>query len=185
MDDILQKKRGGALSSPRLSHGFQTNSPDPLSIRVVLWGIGNPLGGDDGVGVHLAEVLGAHPPVGMNVVSCETVPENYLAPLQRHLPELLLVVDAADMGLPPGSCRRMEAQDLISVSWGTHGSSLPHLLAPLDLAVIFIGIQPLVRTLGTELSPPVAAAAHRLATILRCGNWDHIPSLYKEKRSPK
>ena len=185
MGNVFQKKRGGLADAPCLSDNLSPHASGPPHASVVLWGVGNPLGGDDGVGVRLAEALGAAPPKGMKVVNCETVPENYLAPLRRHLPELLLVVDAADMGLSPGSVRRLRTQDLTAVSWGTHGTFLPQLLAPLDLEVVFLGIQPLVRALGTALTPPVAAAASHLESLLRRGNWDLIPWLYQEKRSPR
>jgi len=168
VDDIFDKKSGG-----------------PLDASIVLWGVGNPLGRDDGAGVRLAEALISDPPRGIEVVVCETVPENYLAPLRRRPPERLLVVDAADMGLRPGAIRRLEAEDILSVSWGTHGTPLPRLLSPLGLRVTFIGVQPLDRSLGTTLSPPVATAVSCLERIVRRRGWDLISPIYQEKRSPR
>ncbi|WP_286954882.1 hydrogenase maturation protease, partial [Aminobacterium sp. UBA5277] len=69
---------------------------------IILWGTGNPLFGDDGVGPFVAQYLQKkemeHPICAIN---CETTPENYIGDLQRQHPDLLLIVDAADMGLPP------------------------------------------------------------------------------------
>ena len=59
-----------------------------------LWGVGQPLRGDDGAGVFVASRLARRPPEGLRVRVCETVPDNYLALLLRNPPELLLVVDA-------------------------------------------------------------------------------------------
>ena len=54
---------------------------------IILWGTGNPLFGDDGVGPFVAQYLQKkemeHPICAIN---CETTPENYIGDLQRRHP---------------------------------------------------------------------------------------------------
>ena len=75
-----------------------------LKKRLMIWGMGNPLHGDDGAGVRAAELLQERlrGQEGYEVRICETQPENFLGLLRRHPPERLLICDASDMGLPSG-----------------------------------------------------------------------------------
>jgi hydrogenase 3 maturation protease len=105
----------------------------------VLWGVGNPLRGDDGVGVRIAEALLEAPPEGMEIRLCETTPENYLAHLRRTRPSRLIIVDAALMGLAPGAIRRLPLASCDGTTWSSH--AFPFLLAggilpEMDMVVI-------------------------------------------------
>ena len=162
--------------------------------QTILWCIGNPLLQDDGAGPALFSLLKERPPEHLRVVNCETTPENYIAPLARTIrdvteeksPPLLLIVDAADMGLPGGTVRRMTLDDCVNIAFGTHGIPLPLILAPLlpSIEVIVLGIQPALRGLGETLSPKVAEAVKELARLLPEGRWDDVKS-YQENCSPK
>ncbi|MCF7934950.1 MAG: hydrogenase maturation protease [Synergistales bacterium] len=157
------------------------------SKETVIWGVGNPLYGDDGAGVRLAERLQRLAPAGMEVQICETVPENYLAPLRKAPPALLLVVDAADMGLPAGTVRRTTTPGCAGAPWSSHGIGLPQLLATLDgtTDIWYIGIQPRSTELSLELTDAVAASVGDLSATLAAGRWESIPLLYQENRSPR
>lgn len=152
---------------------------------VVLWGIGNPLYSDDAAGPFLAEKMKARAPEWLNVFNCETVPENYLAPLGRISPEILIIVDAADMGIDPGEMRRMRLKDFSNVSFSTHGLPLDIMLQGYNPDVIIIGIQPLSRGLSMELSPPVIKTLDRLEELILSRKWEIIPDIHQEKRSPR
>lgn len=152
---------------------------------VVLWGIGNPLNSDDAAGPVLADRIKAKAPEWLNVFNCETVPENYLAPLGRISPETLIIVDAADMGIDPGEIRRMTLKDFSNVSFSTHGLPLDIMLEGYNPAVIIIGIQPSSRDLSMELSPPVMNALDRLEELILSRKWATIPDIHQEKRSPR
>jgi len=80
--------------------------------RTIVLGIGNQLGGDDAAGIRLVGILnrrlhGAKAPYPAQVTAIDagTAPESYTSVIRRHRPDLLLLVDAADMGLPPGALR--------------------------------------------------------------------------------
>ena len=157
--------------------------------HTVLWCVGNPLLQDDGAGPALFTILEGVAPGQLRVVNCETTPENYIAPLTRAIRNdsvHLLIVDAAEMGLPGGAVRRMRLDEFAGVAFGTHGIPLPMLLAPLlpELDVTVLGIQPARRGLGDSLSPEVSRAVETLAPLLREGRWEEVDP-YQENCSPR
>ncbi len=161
--------------------------------NIVVWCIGNPLLQDDGAGSALFGLLQGRAIEQMSVVNCETTPENYIASLTRNArggpeenPAILLIVDAAEMGLPGGSIRRMRLEDFGNIAFGTHGVPLPLLLGPLlpTLEVIVLGIQPANRGFGDALSPEVFRAVETLAPLLMEKRWNEVEP-YQENCSPR
>lgn len=163
--------------------------------KTVVWCVGNPILQDDGAGPELYRRLSGTPVAGLVAVDCGVTPENHVAPLAKLIreyagePLLLIVVDAADMGLPGGSIRRISPGDLADVPLGAHGIPLDLVLSPLlpDMELVIIGIQPARRGLGDSLSPEVADAVSRLASVIREGRWDEIEPCrpYQENCSPR
>ncbi len=93
--------------------------------RVVVAGVGSPLGGDDRVGLIVAEKLRRR---GYNcVVECPYGIELCAHAIRALSPSVLVVVDAA-LGLKPGEFRlvKLESAAASSVDWlpSTHGLSL-------------------------------------------------------------
>lgn len=140
----------------------------------VLMGLGNPLAGDDGVGLRVAEGL-----LGTDwvVIPAGISPENALGLIQKLRPELLVVVDAAEMGLPTGSFRILPLEWVPRFLGSTHGLPLGFLIEIIRGAarrVVLIGVQPGRRS-GEGLSPEVERAAEELVGILRRGELESIP----------
>jgi hydrogenase 3 maturation protease len=138
-----------------------------MEIVRMLLGIGNTLHGDDGIGNYIASRFRAR---GWNAIDCGTMPENFTAVVRRHHPEILVLVDATDLGLSPGEFRMVSDDHIEDVSIGTHNMPLSFLIKYLAESagrVLFIGIQP--RHLGEEegISPEVIEGAERLMTLLR------------------
>ncbi len=138
-----------------------------MEIVRMLLGIGNTLLGDDGVGNHIASLVRAR---GWNAIDCGTMPENFTVVVRRHHPEILVLVDATDLGLSPGEFRMVSDNHIEDVSIGTHNMPLSFLMEYLAESagrVLFIGVQPL--HLGEEegISPAVIEGAERLMTLLR------------------
>jgi hydrogenase 3 maturation protease len=132
----------------------------------MLLGIGNPLHGDDGIGNYIASRFRAR---GWNAIDCGTIPENFTTVVRRHHPEILVLVDATDLGLLPGEFRTVSDDQIEDVSIGTHNMPLSFLISYLAESagrVIFIGVQP--GHLGEEvgLSPSAIEGADRLMTLL-------------------
>jgi len=109
------------------------------------------------------------------VISAGPAPENYTGPLRRFQPDLVILVDAADMGEAPGTVRCLACEETTGLSASTH--TLPpyvlahYLTASLGCQVILLGIQPADTSIGKPLSPTVrqavVAVAQGLANLLR------------------
>jgi hydrogenase 3 maturation protease len=146
-------------------------------MRKTLLGIGNPLRRDDGVGLWVAEQMQGS---GWEVIPAGPSVENSLGLLRRLAPALLVVVDAAEMGLPPGSVRRLPIVEAERMLGSTHGLPLPFLLSMVRDQVgkiVLIGIQPADRSLGEGLTPEVHAGAENLVALIIAGRPEDIPRL--------
>ncbi len=75
--------------------------------RLAVLGIGNELYGDDGAGVALARLLAQSgiAPGMMQAFEAGPAPENFTGSLRKFMPSHVLMVDAANLGLEPGSTR--------------------------------------------------------------------------------
>ncbi len=105
-------------------------------------------------------------------------PENMIGKVQRDHPAKLIVVDAANLDLPPGAFRRLPEQASPTMLVGTHGLPLPFLLSLLRESVgemVLVGVQPARIEPGEGLTPPVERGAGRLVVLLAEGKLDHIP----------
>jgi len=150
-------------------------------MRCVLMGIGNELNGDDGVGNIIARDFAERGQKGWLSLPCETVPENFTSVIRKEKPELLIIIDAAQMGLEPGELRLVPKRRLGSDVLGTHGIPLRHLVSCLGKhakEILFVGVQPGRIAFGEEgLSAPVEKAKERLMGILQRGEWGKIARL--------
>jgi len=146
----------------------------------ILLGIGNPLNGDDGVGIYVAERFRKDDWIAL---TCGTAPENFTGMIRKSRPSLLVLVDAAAMGISPGEYRIIPRDKIEDVSIGTHQLPLSFLIDFLsDSAerIILIGIQPECADMGEEISPAVRKGADRLLYVLSSGEFDRIPVLGSE-----
>ncbi|MGA2040959.1 MAG: hydrogenase maturation protease [Bryobacteraceae bacterium] len=137
----------------------------PQAIAIV--GVGNLLLSDDGVGIHAVRRLRSDARVESmaRLIDGGTVGTDLLAEVCGC--ENLLIVDAVDAGLPPGTTVRMDFSGPDPQQIDTrnaHQSGIPGLLDDLRLLgqaprqVVLVGVQPAALGLGTELSPEVAGA---------------------------
>lgn len=135
----------------------------------LLLGIGNPRHGDDALGPVFARAF-RHP--DWRCLNASTAPENFTGWIRRQHPDLLVLLDAADLGLPPGTLRRLDPDAIQSADFGTHAGSIGQLANYLSDAagrIVILGIQPAGTTPGQRLSPPVRAALKQLAATLAAG----------------
>lgn len=145
----------------------------------VLLGIGNSFGHDDALGFRLAERFQAPGWVAIPSLSVE----NAVGVVAKLRPEFLVVVDAAEMGLPPGSIRRLPLAHPSAMLGSTHGLPLPFLLSLSGVSnIVVIGVEPKDRGLGEGLSPEVEEALSRLTEILEAGRIGEIPELIPNEK---
>ena len=141
----------------------------------ILLGIGNPLNGDDGAGIYVAEQFRKD---GWLSLACGTAPENFTGIVRKAHPDCLVLVDVAAMGLSPGEYPVIPRHRIADVSIGTHQLPLSLLIDFLsDSAgqIVLIGIQPGLIAIGAEISPQIREGANRLVNELQSGRINRIP----------
>jgi hydrogenase 3 maturation protease len=140
--------------------------------------VGNGMMGDDGAGVLLAQKLRENPISGWSVVNGGSAPENTLHQVRELEPERVLVVDAADMDLEPGSIRLIQAEKLDDpFLMTTHSLPLSYLVDALQEfvgQVELLGIQPDTIAFGFPMSEAVRGAVGQIYLDLQNGvtRWD-------------
>lgn len=140
---------------------------------MAILGIGNATGGDDAAGSVVARLLIPHLSGRENVLVIDggAAPENCTGPLRRFRPDLVLLVDAAQMDAPPGAVRWLDWSAIDGLSASTH--TLPpsllarYLVAETGCTLAVIGIQPAGNAFGAPLTPPVQAAVTEIVDVLR------------------
>lgn len=142
----------------------------PLSTVII--GLGNPLRGDDGVGVRVAQMLTEQPlPDGVEVIDGGTQGLGIVNELENR--KRAILVDAADVGLQAGEFVRFEIDQVNLPGDDPHLSVhsaglrdallLAQALKVLPDQVIIFGVQPDSLEWHNGLSPQVEAAVPRLA----------------------
>ena len=142
--------------------------------------VGNGMMGDDGAGVLLAQMLQQAPLEEWEALHGGAAPENILHRVREMRPEQVLVVDAADMDLPPGAIRRIQYERLEDpFLFTTHTLPLTFLIESLRefvAQVDFVGIQPEVVAFGYPMSPTIKDAVAQVYAGLKGGEaaWSSL-----------
>lgn len=138
--------------------------------RVAVLGIGQTLRGDDGVGVAVARALRPFAAKDLLVIEAAHAPENCTGEVRRFAPDLVLLIDAAQMNEPPGTIRWLDWRACDGLSASTHTMPLTmlgrYLTAVLPCQIALIGIQPAALDLAETLAPEVAEAALEVAQTI-------------------
>lgn len=141
--------------------------------RIAVLGIGNPLRSDDAAGVQVVRGLQNHFTRDLDsvlVIDAGQAPENHTAELRRFRPELVLLIDAAEMGLPPGEIRWVGIDEIDGMSASTHTLPLSMLAKYLTMEcscdVDLLGIQPRSVEIGESVSADVLRAVDEIAEEL-------------------
>jgi hydrogenase 3 maturation protease len=141
-------------------------------VRLAVLGIGHELCGDDAVGVRLAGLLRplAAGKEHLLVIEAGPAPENFTGPLRRFQPDLVLLVDAAQMDGRPGAIGWLDLQSIGGISASSHTLPLhilvSYLVSELGCQVALIGIQPEQTFADEPLTASVQAAARLVVQAL-------------------
>jgi len=157
-------------------NALTTRLSEVLREPTCLVGVGNPLRGDDGVGVHLArrlseELSGGH----LRVVAAEDIPESYVFQIAASDCRNVVFVDGVATDAEPGTVffgRFAEIREL-SADYSTHKLSLSlcvRILETENKPTYLLGIVVGDLDFGDSLTESVRIAADRLAdSILGIG----------------
>ncbi len=163
-------------------------APTPAS-PIVAIGIGNTLRGDDGVGVRVIDELAlaaAHDPsslpAGVRLIDGGIRGIDLVGAMSAG--QFLLLVDALDLGLRPGTVEVLRGDAIAAASNGAPSSGPPsvgsavqglleaaRLMGRLPRAVTLIGIQVGTTEIGAGLSPQVTAAVPAAVDAVRRELW--------------
>lgn len=142
-------------------------------MRAVVIGVGNELKADDGIGLVVAKQLQDEGLADKDtMVIPADVPENYIQPIAKFRPELLVLVDTADFKGKSGEVRAIKDDEISKVFTNTHSVPLILFIEAIKKQVpktktIFIGIQPKQLAFGKPMSPEVKKAGRTAADAIR------------------
>lgn len=140
--------------------------------KIAILGIGHELRGDDAVGIAVVRALRQF--VSLNnrllLIDAGPMPENFTGKLRSFRPDIVLMVDAAQLEEAPGTVRWVAWRDIAGFSVSSHTLPL-HLLAgylasELECDVALLGIQPADMTIGAPLSQTMQQAVDRIVKAL-------------------
>ena len=152
----------------------QRISESGRSPRVAVLGIGNVMRSDDAAGMLVARALSQRECARDNdhllALEAGPAPENRTAELRKFAPDLVLLIDAADMGKAPGAVEWISEDEIDGMSASTHSLPLSMLakFLTLDLGckVMLLGIQAASNEVGETVSPKVLQAVEEVAAGL-------------------
>lgn len=150
--------------------------------RLAIVGIGNTLRSDDAAGVLVARTLIAsrlfRDRESVLVMDAGHAPENRTSTLRRFEPDIVLLIDAVDMGESPGSIRWVDMDEIEGMSASTHSLPLSMLARYLNwelkCEVTLLGIQPKSNEVGETVCAEVLQAVNAIVEALRAGELSQI-----------
>ncbi|HEY3310253.1 MAG TPA: hydrogenase 3 maturation endopeptidase HyCI [Anaerolineales bacterium] len=152
----------------------EQNRPEGSFARVAVVGIGNEFNGDDAAGVMVARRLGVRlrsaDASHVLVIEAGQAPENITADLRRFQPQVVVLIDAAQVNAAPGEVVWIPWERTSGLSASSHSLPLSMLARYLTLefgcSVHLLGIQPGRNEVDTRLSPAVSEAVDEISAAL-------------------
>lgn len=140
------------------------------SKRIVMLGIGNPMRGDDAIGMEVVRLLKGEVSKRVRLLECQTVPENFAGEIKQFNPTHVLMIDAAHFEAEPGEARLIQPEEISGVAVSTHAIPL-YILAEIlrksiDAKVLLLGLQPKTTEFGEQITPELQKAAENIAKVL-------------------
>ena len=143
--------------------------------RIAILGIGSELDGDDALGPSVIKQLekrrGNNPKWQViTLIDTGPVPESFTGTLRQLQPDLVLLVDAADLGAQPGEIHWLPWGASQGFSASSHTLPLSmfssYLTHELDCRVALLGVQTQSLELGADLSTPVCKARDKIVRAI-------------------
>ncbi len=128
--------------------------------KILFAGIGNVLKSDDGAGVYISNRIISND--NILALTVETGIENYIGKINSLGPDILVLIDCADMNLPPGSIRILDTNHIQDLTFNTHNISLRRLTDFFNMPVYTLAIQPENIHFGENISYIVKEIADKI-----------------------
>jgi hydrogenase 3 maturation protease len=141
--------------------------------RLVILGVGNDLNGDDACGVMVVRDLSKRESgkrSNLLIVDAGHAPENVTGEVREFRPDIVIMIDAAEMGEQPGMIRWISMHEIDGISASTHSLPLSmlakYLTLEIESKVFLLGIQPASTEMDRGVSAPVHRAVVNVSRIL-------------------
>jgi hydrogenase maturation protease len=140
-------------------------------VSTLILGIGNILWADEGFGVRTVEMLHRHYAFPANVSVLDGGTQGIYLVQHVRAADLLVVFDAIDYGLPPGTLKLIEGDSvpkyLGAKKMSLHQTGFQEVLAMAEMLggypehILLVGVQPVqLEDFGGSLSPEIKACIH-------------------------
>lgn len=139
--------------------------------RVAVVGIGSDLRADDAAGVEVVRKLRRHlTSPNILLIDAGVTPENFTADIKKFGPSHVLMIDATDLGLEPGTASIVNLSAITGPSIFSHRLPLSifadYLRAQTKTKIVLLGIQPANARIGKTMSEQVKKAIDEVVAIL-------------------
>ena len=132
--------------------------------KILFVGIGNVLKSDDGVGVYISSNIKKKDDISSLTV--ETSIENYIGKINSLKPDLLVLIDCADLRSSAGTYKLLDVNQIQDITFNTHNISLRRLSELFGMPVFILGIQPEKVEFGENISYLVKNIADRIIKLI-------------------
>jgi hydrogenase 3 maturation protease len=132
--------------------------------RILFVGIGNLLKSDDGTGVYISRRI--KNTGSIQSLTVEASIENYIGKINSISPDILVLIDCADLKSSPGSVKLLPVGQIRDLTFNTHSISLSRLSDFFAMPVYVLGIQPVKIDFGENISYIVKEVADRLIQVI-------------------
>ncbi|MEM2994692.1 MAG: hydrogenase maturation peptidase HycI [Candidatus Bathyarchaeia archaeon] len=138
--------------------------------KLAILGVGNPMRGDDALGIEILKLLKNKVPKNVKLMNCETMPENFTGKIRRFKPSHVLLIDAAHFGAKTGEAKLFMPKEISGLVLSTHAMPISLLAETIQksvgASVMLLGIQPKTVNFGEKLSPETQKAIEETAKII-------------------
>lgn len=136
--------------------------------KVVIVGMGNTMRADDGFGPALIERL--KPKVKAVCFDAGTSPENYTGKIIKEKPDVILIIDAVDLGVEVGRYEILEKDNIIKTGFTTHDIScnllMEYLERETEAKIYMLGVQPKDISFGGKMSNSLIRTLEELEKMI-------------------
>jgi len=148
--------------------------------------------GDDTAGPNTIDILkerseAGEPPIGfeLELIDADVMPENYSKPMRESGADLILFVDAVDMGLAPGDIRIVPRELIDATIPCSHNLPMSYIMAYVNEKVErveLLGVQVKTTGLFEEMTGEVREGCSKLAEIIMRGDALEVPVFSKDEK---
>jgi hydrogenase 3 maturation protease len=138
--------------------------------KLAVLGVGNPLRGDDSLGLEILRQLKGRVPHNVRLIESQTMPENFTGKVERFKPSHVLLIDTASFDAKPGAVRLIPPEGIEGVAIWTHALPLSIFAEivqkSIKAKVLLLGVQPKTVNYREGLSPEVEKASKKIAETI-------------------